>query len=53
VISSLITLALAEKVSALMTEEYLDERAGRGERDRFQRAIAKVANSEPEEQDRL
>ena len=29
-INQLITLALAEKLSALMTEEYLEERAKRG-----------------------
>jgi hypothetical protein len=29
-INQLITLALAEKLSALMTEDYLEERAKRG-----------------------
>ncbi len=48
-----IALALAEKVSALMTEEWLEERAKRGERRRFERALAKVADVEPEERDRL
>jgi hypothetical protein len=52
-INQLITLALAEKLSALMTEEYLEERARRGERDRFERALAKVADEEPAEHDRL
>ena len=41
-INQLITLALAEKLSALMTEEYLDERAERGSRRKFKRAMAKV-----------
>ena len=52
-INHLITLALAEKVSALMTEEYLGERARRGDEGRFQRAMAKVPDVEPEGQDRL
>jgi len=41
-INQLITLALAEKLSALMTEEYLEERAKRGSRKKFERAMAKV-----------
>ena len=52
-INHLITLALAEKVSALMTEEYLGERARRGDEGRFQRAMAKVPDVEPEGQDRI
>jgi hypothetical protein len=49
----LITLALAEKVSALMTEEYLGKRAKRGDKQKFEKAMAKVADREPEEHDRL
>ena len=52
-INQLVTLALAEKISALMTEEYLGKRAKRGDRKKFVRALAKVANVEPEEQDKL
>ena len=52
-INQLITLALAEKVSALMTEEYLGKRAKRGNRRKFGKALAKVANVKPEERDRL
>jgi predicted transcriptional regulator len=52
-INQLITLALAEKLSALMTEEYLDERAKRGRRKKFERALAKVLKIAPEEYDRL
>jgi hypothetical protein len=51
--NQLITLALAEKISALMTEEYLAERAARGSREKFERAMLKVADVEPEERDRL
>jgi predicted transcriptional regulator len=52
-INQLVTLALAEKVSALLTEEYLETRAKRGSRKKFERAIAKVPKVEPEEYDRL
>jgi hypothetical protein len=52
-INQFIILALAEKLSALMTEEYLGERAMRGDRKKFEDAMAKVADIEPEERDRL
>ncbi|MCY7375447.1 MAG: type II toxin-antitoxin system HicB family antitoxin [Pyrinomonadaceae bacterium] len=52
-INQLITLAVAEKVSALMTEDYLEERAKLGNRKKFERAMAKVAKIEPEKFDRL
>lgn len=52
-VNQLITLALAEKLSALMTEEYLEERAKRGSREKFEQAMQKVAKVEPEEYDRL
>ncbi len=51
-INQLITTALAEKMSALMTVDYLQERAARGDRGRFEGAMAKVPDVEPEEQDR-
>lgn len=52
-VNQLITLALAEKISALMTEDYLEERARRGDRAKFVQAMAKVADVEPAEYDRL
>jgi hypothetical protein len=52
-INQLITLALAEKVSALMTEEYIGKRAKRGDKLKFQKAMAKVADVEPEEYDKM
>jgi predicted transcriptional regulator len=52
-INQLITVALAEKLSALMTEEYLQKRAKRGSRKKFQRAMAKVPKVKPDEYDRL
>jgi predicted transcriptional regulator len=52
-LNQLITLALAEKVATLRAEEYLGERAKRGSRKKFQRALNKVADVEPEKYDRL
>jgi predicted transcriptional regulator len=51
-INQLITTALAEKMSALMTVDYLQERAARGDRAEFERAMSKVADVEPDEDDR-
>jgi len=48
-----ITLALAEKIAALSTEDYLLERAERGDRTSFERAMDKVADVEPPPYDLL
>lgn len=50
-INQLITTAVAEKMSALMTADYLEERAARGDRGRFERAMARVPDAEPAEDD--
>lgn len=50
-INQLISTALAEKMSALMTVEYLEERAARGDRGKFERAMGKVRDSEPDDSD--
>jgi hypothetical protein len=52
-INQLVTLALAEKVAALGTEEYLEKRAKRASEAKFDKAMAKVAKIEPPENDRL
>jgi len=52
-INQLLTLAAAEKVSALMTVEYLKERGRHGSREDFEAVLAKVPRVEPEEYDRL
>jgi hypothetical protein len=41
-INQLIATALAEKMAALMTGEYLAERAARGSRKKFDRVLKKV-----------
>lgn len=48
-----ITLAVTEKMSALMTVDYLKERAQRGSRQKFDAILANVPDVEPEEYDRL
>ena len=48
-----ITLAIAEKMSALMTEEYLAQRAARGSREAYEAVLAKVPEREPEAYDVL
>jgi hypothetical protein len=54
-INQLIATALAEKMAALMTGEYLSERAARGNRRKFDRVLGKVrrANRAPEAGDEL
>ena len=52
-ITQLITLAVAEKMPALMTEEYLEKRAKRGSRAKYEAVLAKVPDIEPEAYDRL
>jgi len=53
-INQFITLALAEKVSALATQDYLEERAKQGNKTKFLAAMKKVADVEPQdERDRL
>ncbi|MGG6241792.1 toxin-antitoxin system HicB family antitoxin [Nodosilinea sp. AN01ver1] len=48
-----ITLAIAEKISALTTEGYLQERANRGDRTKYEAVLAKVADVEPQPSDQL
>jgi post-segregation antitoxin (ccd killing protein) len=50
-INQLITTALAEKMSALMTVDYLEERAARGDRSKFERAMGRVRDTKPDEGD--
>jgi len=52
-INQFIATALAEKMAALLAAEHMDKRAQRGRRDRFERAMSKVPDVEPAEEDRL
>ena len=51
--NQLISSAVAEKLAALMTVEYLEERAKRGSRKKFDAALAKVPEVRPAASDRL
>jgi len=46
-INQLVTTALAEKLSALLTEEYLAQRGARGNQEKFDRVLAKVSDQRP------
>jgi hypothetical protein len=52
-INQLVATALAEKISALAAGEYLEHRAARGSRRKFERVLRKVKDAEPEERDQL
>ena len=52
-IDQFISTAIAEKLSALMTENYLNERAKKGSRLKYEAILAKVPDVEPESYDRL
>lgn len=51
-INQLVSSALAEKVSALITEEYIEMRANRASKSKFVKAMKKVAKVEPDEFDK-
>ena len=52
-INQMITLALSEKIAALMTEDYLRERGKRADKRKFMKILKKVPDREPQPQDRL
>ena len=45
-INQFISTAVAEKLAALMTVEYLEERAQRGDRSRFERVLSRIPDVE-------
>ncbi len=52
-VDQLITTAVVEKTAALMTLDYVEERAKRGSWEKFEAALASVPDVEPEEYDKL
>jgi hypothetical protein len=52
-IDQFISTAIAEKLSALMTENYLKEKAKRGNRSKYEKILAKVPDMEPQPYDML
>jgi hypothetical protein len=51
-INQFVASAVAEKISALETEDYLNERATRASRKKFEAALQNVPDVEPDEYDR-
>jgi len=51
--NQLVTTAVAEKISALLTEEYLEARAERGSREKYERVLKAVPDTEPVPGDEL
>jgi len=49
----LAVLAIAEKLSCILTVDYLEARAHRAKPDRFDLLLSKVPDVEPEDRDRL
>ncbi len=52
-VNQFVMVALAEKISALMTEDYLEQRAQRGSRKKFEEILSRVPDVEAEEYDRF
>ena len=51
-INQLVSSALAEKISALMTEEYIEQRARRANKQKFKRALSRIPDTALEEYDK-
>jgi predicted transcriptional regulator len=51
-INQLVSSALAEKISAITTEEYIHARASRASKARFRKVLAKVKDNAPNEIDK-
>ena len=52
-VNQLISTAVAEKISALMTETYLAQRAAKGSREDFEEIMSRVPNVPPDPRDAI
>ena len=52
-INQFISTAVAEKMSALSTEDYLEVRAQKGSKSKLKKLLKEVPDIEPEEYDRI
>lgn len=52
-INQFLVVAAAEKMSALLMEDFLENEAKKGRREDFERFLSKVPDVEPEDYDRL
>ena len=51
-INQFVSSALAEKISAMLTEEYIINRANKASKEKFKKALGQVADIEADEFDR-
>lgn len=51
-INQFVVSAVAEKISAMETEQYLEERSRKGSREKFLSVLGKVPDTAPDECDR-
>jgi hypothetical protein len=52
-INQFISSAAAEKMSALMTIEYLEKRASKSSKSKFKKALSKIKDIDPEDYDKI
>lgn len=52
-INQFLVVAAAEKMSALLTEDFLEREANLGKRKNFEKFMRKIPDVEPDEHDRL
>ena len=52
-INQFIACAVSEKMSAFATEDYLEKRAKRANKEKFEEALSYIPDVEPEEYDKL
>jgi predicted transcriptional regulator len=52
-INHFITLAISEKLSALGTEKFIEERAKRGNREKYLKILKSAPDIEPEDYDKI
>ena len=52
-VNQLVSTALAEKISALMTEDYLESRAKRASKKEYFDILSRVPDVEPDENDKF
>jgi len=52
-VEQLITIALSAQISAWMTKDYIENKAKKGNWDKFKQVLNKVSDNEPEDYDKL
>lgn len=52
-VDQFVSSAVAEKLAALMTEEYISKRAARGSREKLREILDQVPGAEPDPQDQF